>query len=69
MADVADIAGENDEYNMLEARIVSRKPSGPAPTGRCAWCDDIAPDHAAFCGPECRDEYDREQRLMARGRG
>jgi hypothetical protein len=66
MADVADIAGENDEYNLIEARVTSRKPTGPAPTGRCHYCDEIVADDHPFCDPECRDEFDREQRLRAR---
>ena len=66
--DVADIASENDEFNLLEAKVSSRKPNTPTPTGRCHYCDEIVAEHQPFCDAECRDEYDRELRLRARGR-
>lgn len=67
--DDADVAAEREEYTRKESLHVSRKPSGPVANGRCHWCDEVVSDHLRFCNTDCRDAYDREQRLVARGRG
>lgn len=67
--DDADISAERAEKEAPYLLAASRRPDGPAATGRCLWCDDIVGDTARWCGRECRDQYEREQRAAARGRG
>jgi hypothetical protein len=67
--DEADRADENREYDLRESMILSRKPSGPAPTGRCFYCDEIVGDHERWCNTEHRQEWERENNLrMKQGR-
>lgn len=35
------------------------------PAGACLYCDEACPGRN-FCGPECRDDYEREQRLRSK---
>lgn len=67
--DDADIAGERAEQYHHEALVKSRKPAGPVATGRCLFCDDHTADDQRWCaGTDCRDLWEKEQRLMSRGR-
>lgn len=70
--DDADIASDksqalNDELiaNVRRQAIAARLPHN----GKCYYCaeDVVAPK--AFCDTDCRDDYDREKRLLSlRGR-
>lgn len=68
MADEADIASGNLEYDIAESIRTCRKPSGPIANGRCHSCDEIVSDTARFCNVHCRDEWDRQQIRNYRGR-
>lgn len=59
MSDDLDRASEYIELYTQDAIKNHRKPVGPRPNGRCHWCDDIVSDEARFCGPPCRDLYDK----------
>jgi hypothetical protein len=67
--DDADITGERAEQYHADALARSRKPAGPEATGRCHWCDEIVGDTHRWCpDTDCRDQWEKEQRLIARGR-
>jgi len=67
--DDADITAERAEQYHQEALVKSRKAAGPAPTGRCAYCDEVLGDDHRWCpDTDCRDQWEKEQRLIARGR-
>jgi len=59
MSDDLDRATEYIELYTQDAIKNRRKPVGPQANGRCHWCDDIVSDEARFCGPSCRDQYDK----------
>lgn len=54
--DDADRAAPEVERSLQEA-LRARRSAGPAPTGRCLWCDEILDDVRRWCGPECRDHW------------
>lgn len=61
MPDELDLASERAEIDR-ENSLRLRKPAGPQPNGRCHFCDEIVSDTARFCGPECRDDWEAEQK-------
>lgn len=60
--DEADKTAERDDLTIREAMRASKRPTGPVPTGRCLWCDEIVDDHMRWCNTEHRDFWQREQR-------
>lgn len=66
MADDADITGDRLD---AEAAFFARRKRTPAlvPIGVCYYCQSDAPSTThLFCGAECRDDYEIEQRALAR---
>lgn len=61
MADEADRSQMQEEFNLHHA-MAHRKPSGPMPCGCCHNCEEPVEDQAQFCGPECRDDFERRNR-------
>ena len=59
MSDNLDIAQERSEMHLADA-LRARKPEGPAPTGRCLWCDEIVSDEQRWCDSQCRDMWERD---------
>lgn len=39
----------------------SRKPVGPAPTGKCLSCDEDVRAAERWCDSDCRHDWDRRQ--------
>ena len=67
--DEADITSERAEQYHAEALAKSRKPAGPQPNGLCHFCDELVGDEHRWCpDTDCRDQWEKEQRLVARGR-
>jgi hypothetical protein len=60
--DDADITEARAESDMLANLSNSRRPAGPAPSGKCHYCDEQVDPTARFCNHECRDGWEREQR-------
>ncbi len=59
--DVFDQATEiEDRYR--EAALQSRKPQGPQARGVCLWCGEAVEDGRRWCGPECRDAWQKANR-------
>ena len=67
--DDADITAEREAAAAPYLLAASKRPEGPAPTGECFWCGETVADHMRWCDSECRDQYEREQRAVSRGRG
>lgn len=44
-----------------EWAILSVRPSDPLVCGSCHWCESIC--DSSFCDAECRDFYDRRQKM------
>lgn len=67
--DIIDIANDAAE-TMLEAQRAVRKPTLKA-RGTCHYCEDDVGLGKLFCpGEDCRNDYEREQRIKAmQGRG
>lgn len=69
MGDLTDKATEYEEMArdaaVATARAAAQRARLPA-MGQCHHCaEEIAPQ-ARFCGPECRDAFEFEQRQRAR---
>lgn len=58
MSDNLDVASEREELARTAA-LSQRKPSGPEPTGRCHYCDEIVADGRRWCDNDCRDGWQR----------
>lgn len=68
MSDDLDIAAERTEI-ARQAALSRRKPTGPEPTGRCLYCDEIVADGKRWCpGADCRDGFELEQRRLRANR-
>lgn len=66
MADPADRADVECESRLNGALQLRRRVMPLPPVGACYWCgSDIARD-LRFCGPGCRDDFDRERASLAR---
>lgn len=55
--DVTDRADAEIERSLAEAAKL-RRPTGPVPTGRCLYCDEILDDQRRWCGADCRDQWE-----------
>ena len=64
MSDDIDRAQREVDRLTHEAQRI-RRPSGPVPTGRCLYCDDLVGDEQRWCSAEHRDAWER---LRKRGR-
>lgn len=59
MSDIADDAQENIERTLYLAQVLRRREN--LPTGACLICEEPTP--GSFCSPECRDDYEKRQKL------
>lgn len=66
MPDEIDQAQESAERALEMLIHAPRRSDQPRPTGFCHFCAEAIADGLPFCGPECRDDWQREQRLLAR---
>ncbi len=57
--DDVDLTTERAEREAPYLLRANRKPVGPIPTGRCAWCDEIVNDTAIFCDTHCGQDWER----------
>lgn len=67
MADIVDITEDRQASESVFLLAASKKPTGPAPSGFCHFCEEALPaDYLRFCDPFCRDGYEyRLSRLVA----
>jgi hypothetical protein len=56
--DISDQATAREEQERVLATKI-RKPEGPPAVGWCLHCETAVPDGYRWCGPECRDDWDR----------
>lgn len=69
MADEADMAQAQIEQS-IEMAFKSRAREALRPIGVCRFCRERVGEALLFCSSECRDDWDREQKLRAQaGRG
>jgi hypothetical protein len=68
MADEVDLAADHMERE-LAALMASRRATGPHPTGFCLFCAEPLEGVLRFCGPDCRDGFDAEEKARARRMG
>jgi hypothetical protein len=68
MADNADRADVEIERATQQA-IKQSRAGAMRPLGACYWCGDAAPPAGLFCGPDCRDDWQRERDARARNGG
>lgn len=59
--DIIDTASAREELDRELAQKV-RKPSGPAHTGYCLFCDEETDHERRWCDAFCRDAWERENR-------
>lgn len=61
--DDADKTSEREDITIREAIRASKRPTGPVATGRCLWCDEVVGELVRWCEPECRENWEQEQRF------
>jgi len=66
IADPLDRAAAESE-NMLSAALSVRKPTGPVANGECHFCFAPVADGHRWCDADCRDSWEKEQKLEGRG--
>lgn len=63
MSDIIDQANDMAEV-MLESHRSKRVYNKLLPMGGCHYCDELLPKVGQlFCGAECREDYEHEDRL------
>ena len=62
MADIIDQAQDLIEKEAA-SRLAARRFTFLAPTGECYNCGEVVAHDRLFCDADCRDDYDRRQRL------
>lgn len=67
MADEADMTADRDEREAPMRIAASRKPTSPAPNGHCMSCGDPVPEGHRYCDAECREDFEREERMRKIG--
>jgi hypothetical protein len=59
MSDEADRADRLIEAALQNALAAARRNRGPEATGYCLWCEEPVAEGRRWCGPECREEWER----------
>jgi predicted nucleic acid-binding Zn ribbon protein len=67
--DAADVTANNDfsEERLMHA-LSSAKASPKHQRGICLFCDTVIADNQIFCDADCREGYERVQRVINRTR-
>lgn len=60
MSDGTDAPADHAELFRQRA-LLHRKPSGPAATGRCLYCDCVVAPGLRWCDSNCQSDYQKEQ--------
>lgn len=63
MSDQVDIAALNDFTEERLSAFRSKVHQSLTPVGSCYYCEEDLPPGRIFCDAQCRDDYEREQRL------
>lgn len=58
--DIYDQATERENQER-ERALKIRRPDGPQALGWCLHCETAVPEGRRWCGPECRDDWQRAQ--------
>ena len=64
--DLSDSATQQEELmrEMSLRRAANHAPDLPA-TGECHWCGALVTEGHRFCDPDCRDMFDKAQKIAA----
>lgn len=62
MSDIIDQGNENAEL-FLQSALSNRRAASLAPVGHCYYCDETVQRGVLFCSADCRDDWQREDRL------
>lgn len=65
IADPLDRAAAETENN-LQAALTYRKPTGPLANGECHNCGAGVAEGHRWCGPACRDDWEKERAVLAK---
>lgn len=66
MADIVDLGNDRAEEILRDSIArVSMMARAPHFTGECAYCGAGLSHPKRFCDSDCRDDWDREQRIKA----
>ena len=57
------------EEQFLKVALSTRKPDGPAATGRCLYCNAELSDHRRWCDKWCQEDWVLEIEANKRHRG
>jgi hypothetical protein len=57
------------EEQFLKVALATRKPTGPAATGRCLYCNAELPDTRRWCDKWCQEDWSLEIESQRRHRG
>jgi len=57
------------EEQFLEAALKTRKPNGPAATGRCLYCNAELLDSQRWCDHWCQEDWSLEIEAQRRHHG
>lgn len=68
MTTIDDDASMREEV-FRETALKHRKPSGPAATGRCLYCNALLSFGHRWCNTDCREDYELEIEASRRHRG
>ena len=63
MADEADATQERMEVEEAFRRRQRTGPLLPPANGRCLYCSDPVDDGQHFCSIDCRQDWDKEQKI------
>lgn len=66
--EVIDKAQENEQL-FTELALKNAKQQTLTANGRCHYCEETIDEGLRFCDVDCRDDYDREQRILRRRNG
>ncbi len=67
MSDEADRSDAKIAATISDAIAAASRFRPAEATGGCLFCATPLPLHLRFCDADCRDDYDREQRIKAIG--
>jgi hypothetical protein len=63
MSDIADVSDKNIETFINSAIANASRHTQLHSDGHCAFCDEQVDIGMVFCNKDCRDDYDKQQRI------
>jgi len=63
MSDIADVSDKHIETFINSAIANASRKTQLHSDGHCAFCDEAVDIGLLFCDRDCRDDYEKEQRI------